>query len=209
VRLAGVGVHLQRTVYVAAARSHIQALRDGQLRRWGQVGPKFGALTPFAPGDLRSAAMGCALMGAWTCALGRLNSGPSRLERPFVDKPVPGAPSHLARRSRSCIRPDACRLLRSVAGVACSRSRPPHTEASGRPGSQNGSRLLPYQVDPFRARCLLIAADVSSESINVCGTVPEVNRRQESACASRCGWAPAAVQERQLGAATSDGRVQG
>jgi hypothetical protein len=97
VRLAGVGVHLQRTVYVAAARSHIQALRDGQLRRWAQLGPKFGALTPFAPGDLRSAAMGCALMGAWTCALGRLNSGPSRLERPFVDKPVPGAPSLLIR----------------------------------------------------------------------------------------------------------------
>ena len=39
----------------------------GHCGRSAHIGPKFGALTPFAPGDLRSA-MGCALMGAWTCA---------------------------------------------------------------------------------------------------------------------------------------------
>jgi hypothetical protein len=64
--------------------------------RWAHTGPKFGALTPFAPGDLRSA-MGCALMGAWTCGLGRLNSGPLTPRTAFVDKPVPGAPSLLIR----------------------------------------------------------------------------------------------------------------
>jgi len=88
-------------------------------------------------------------MGASTCALGRLNSGPLTPRTAFVDKPVPGAPSLLIRWSRQGVRTGPPGGLHQNRGL---RSVGFHgrTTSAVRSGSQNGS--CSRDLDPLICR---------------------------------------------------------